>query len=266
MKLVAGVNSREFALITADSRITSEFSDGLRTRVDCCQKVFRIGERTIVGFAGNIVAMAGLLHTFGRPDRISPAAVTVDLLGRILPPALSEGFDKISRALPIRLHLSLIIAGAVSSSGFEMLVIESPGFAPRSIAPGDMVAGGTGVPVIKEFATDLVCGIRDVIQAFGRAAPEFVGWTIGSVLQQFLVASGVDTVGRILHTIYIDTDGVWRAPYECQVTPHLRAGTRVGPDNRWVQYDSRDNEITLMNPQELVGDNVREILGFDRFL
>ncbi|MCJ7509967.1 MAG: hypothetical protein MUP14_03655 [Dehalococcoidia bacterium] len=270
MTLVVGVNSDQCAIIAADSRVTSEWRDRMMTHVDCCQKVFRIGEATIIGFCGDLRAIADILGALSQIYQQAPDLVGVESLFERLPAALRAVWQESRRRSGFSADLGLIVAGRSHHGSFAMFLCESPSFGPQSVPANTLAIMGSGSSIIEPARDDFRRAIPQYMSFDGgRSGPESVVWTIACFVENRLEERGVASVGRVFHACCVDAKGVWRIPYSLARLVDIDkkeviVGTRIGDRNQWIQYSGDGTEIELLSPIDIVSDD--NLLRNDRTL
>jgi len=224
MTLVVGINLGDCAIITADSRVTTRWPGKLTTRVDCCQKVFRIGEATITGFCGDLIAIADVLSTFAQMYQSRPDLIDVETFFDRLPLALKLGsqlFRRISGRSP---DLGLIVAGRNSHGAFDMFLCQSPDYDAQALETNDIAIMGSGTPIVERLSNDLQRQLpvlmKQPLRPFDAEeyGPKFMApwitWIIADHVERRLKTSGISSVGRAFHTLCIDRETVRPIPYD----------------------------------------------------
>ncbi len=273
MTLVVGVNAGAFALLAADSRITTRWPSRLRTRADCCQKVVRVGEATIAGFCGDLVGIAEVLNTLSLIYQSNPAWLSIEEIESRFGPALAGGSIDFQTRKGRPLDVGVMFAGRTSDGQFRLLQYRPPNFNMERFGPVGFAAMGSGEPVIERVAKDFIRHMPDLISfhAETNTGPDVLAWEIGTFVERHLPATGIESVGRVLHTVCVERHDVTRVPYAIRRLVRLDAdsvehevivGTRIGSSGEWVQYSGPGDEIALQNPTELVTD--LKALRFDR--
>lgn len=263
MTLVVGVNAGDFALLAADSRITTAWPDRLRTRVDCCQKVLRVGEATIIGFCGDLVAIAEILTTFSLLHQANPAFVSIERFEASLAAGLREGSMDFHSRLGRPFEVGVMVAGRGNDGRISLVQCRSPQFHLEHIGTHGFTAMGSGEPIVERLARDFVRHMPETISfsADTGTAPDVLAWQIGAFVESHLPESGIDSVARVLHTLCVDAHDVSRIPYNIQTYSRLGnqgveweviVGTRTGERGKWIQYSGRGDEMVLESPLELV--------------
>ena len=269
MTLVIGINLGDGILITADSRVTTTWQRGLSTRVDCCQKVFRIAESTIVGFCGHLVAIADMLSFFYYMNQLRPDFLDIDILVNRLPLGLKSRAEEFMRINGWREDLGLIVGGKNGAGVFKLFSCQSPDYQAIPIEIYDTAVIGSGAPIVERMRADvrrnLPLMIRKQMKPFddmdrakyvSSIVAHNINFTLASHVEREVENDSLSSVGRIFHTIYIDAKNVWPIPYEslqlnelCQ--PELNIGTRY-ENGKWVQFRKDGTEIELVSPIEIV--------------
>lgn len=265
MTLVVGANAGTFALVAADSRITTAWPNRLRTHVDCCQKALRIGDATVAGFCGDLVAIAEIVTTFSFLYQKDPALMAVERVESYLGRALLEGSKDFQSRTGRPFEVGLIVAGRRQDGKFTVLQCRSPAFLIEPVGCPGFAAIGSGEPVVERVASDFVRNMPALVSfsASTNTGPDILAWEIGTFVARHLSESGVDSVGRVLHTVCVESHDVTKVPYEIRTLSKLEearveyevlVGTKTGPSGEWIQYSGRGDVIVLKNPTELVND------------
>lgn len=267
MTLVAGVHSDRFAVLTADSRLTSMWSSGKSTRVDCCQKVFRVGDRLIAGFCGDLVAMAETISGLSMIYQMNANFLVMDNIHERLPTILREYAKVIAEKLGRSPDLGLIVGGVSSSGKYGMVVCMSPSFDLCRVQLHEYALIGSGTPIIEPVAESYGKYIEEINQFAGGQAPDLTAANIAQFVDMHLKDFGITTVGRAMHSLCIDDKGVWRIPHgisrnrfefeegeiaEIKTDSFLR--TENDEDGNWIQYASDGTRIKLLTPMEIVAN------------
>ncbi len=279
MTLVVGINLGNCAIITADSRVTTRWPGKLTTRVDCCQKVFRISETTITGFCGDLIAIADVLSTFAQMYQLHPDLINVETLFKRLPLALklgSQEFRRISGRLP---DLGLIVAGRNSHGAFDMFLCQSPDYDIQALETGDIAIMGSGTPIVEHLSNNLQSQLPDLMrkpsrpfdaEEYGpRVLAPWITWIIAEHVECTLKTSGISSVGRAFHALCIDSETVRPIPLDIARLvdvdkKELVIGTRFEGGSKWIQYTADGTEIELVSPIDVVLND--KLLTRDRIL
>lgn len=273
MTVVAGINAGQFAIIAADSRVTTSWPERLRTHVDCCQKVFRIGDATIVGFCGDLVAIAEILTTFSLLYQANPQCVTIERFKACMGPGLREGSKDFYERTGRPFDVGVMAAGRTDKGEFDILLCQSPNFDVMKVGINQFAAMGSGTPIFEPIAKDIERHLPKTVDFSLEAAPHVLAFDLGVWLERKMPESSIDTVGRILHILCVQGHDVTRVPYEIQnlvtleedhLAKEVVVGTRSGESGEWIQYTGDGAQIILRNPMELLAD--KDFLRNDKTL
>lgn len=273
MTVVAGLNAGKFAIIAADSRVTTSWPERFRTHADCCQKVFRIGDATIVGFCGDLVAIAEILTTFSLLYRANPQSVTIERfkshIGRGLQKGSRDFYERTGRPF----ELGVMVAGRTHKGEFDILLCQSSNFDVAEIGVGRFAAMGSGTPIFERISKDIERHLPMTMNFSLEAAPYALAVDLGMWLKRELPESSIASVGRVLHVLCVGDNSVTRVPYEIRdlamltddrLETQVVVGTRSGDDGEWIQYTGDGSEIILRNPMDLLVN--KELLRKDKTL
>jgi hypothetical protein len=254
MTIVVGFNAGPYAIVSGDSRLTENTAVA---SIDCCQKVLAIGKRTVVGFSGHLDAVADLLASIRLWHTDRPDDVTVENLKANLPNLLRAGWADFCRLLKRKnVYLGILVTGQTASGACDMFLCESPAFVLEEIPPGAYGVMGSGAPAVERCGDQLATTLTSLepwLNNQGIEAQYALGWLMGNLLDSYLRKLKIESVGRVFHTILLDTKGAWCVPYEMtQPGSPVRIGTRKGNKDDWVQYRSDGTEIPLLDPVDIV--------------
>lgn len=213
MTLVAGVHSNRFAILSADSRITTVWGTGVETRVDCCQKVFRVGDESVIGFCGDLVAISEVLTTVSLLHQHDAKLVRFESLFAKLPRGLKAGMTDLSTRMGRAIQLGVIVAGRLAGGDCGMFACASPDYVPQLFSHHEYALMGSGEPILRPVARHYGVAIAGTMAYAGAQTPDIVAGRIGQVVDSHLERSGVRAVGRVLHHLCLDDGGVSRLNY-----------------------------------------------------
>jgi hypothetical protein len=225
----------------------------------------RIGEAIAAGFCGDLVAIAEILTTFSLIYQMRPSSMCIEEVDARLSDALLEGSKDFEARMGRPYEVGLMIAGRRQNGRIELLQLRSPGFAVERIPAPGFAAMGSGEPIVERVAADFIRHMPGTV-SFGESTntgPYALAWQIGAWVQGHLDEHGIDSVGRVLHTLCVEANDVTRVPYEISRLSRLEGesvefdiivGTRTGANGEWVQYSGSGGEVVLRNPTELVTD------------
>lgn len=273
MTVVAGINTSQFAIIGADSRVTTVWPERLCTHVDCCQKVFRIGDATIAGFCGDVVAIAEILTTFSLLYQDSPKSMAIERHKECLDRALRLASENFYERTGERYEVGVMVAGRGEQGQFEMLQCQSPRFNLSRVSVNQFAAMGSGAPIYEMVAADIAKHVPNIVDFCPETAPEGLAFLLGVRLERTMPEERIDSVGRVLHVVCVGKADVTRVPYEIRslialgehsVETEVVVGTRWGKSGEWIQYAGDGTQIVLVNPMDVLAE--RDLLRNERTL
>jgi hypothetical protein len=266
MTLVVGVNLKRGAIITADSRITFRLKDHPETHADYCQKIFRIGKKTISGVSGNLNSIVVVLTVLEKMFHHNPDEMNVESLYENLPKILKKESNNFFNETNNKLNIGLIVAGRRNQNNFQTFICKSPDFDPKIISINQFGTVGSGTPLIESIADDLRFNIPFWATDLGdsiphKFSPEIIGTLFPFFIESRIKKSNIPTVGRVYHTHYINSDGVWPIPYEINrihkkddntFDKKTILGSKIGDKGQWILYNGEGKEFELKSPFELL--------------
>jgi hypothetical protein len=268
LTVIAGINAGKFAIIAGDSRITITNEDGSKTYKDCCQKVFRISEATIIGFCGDIRIIADVLYRFQKMNQSNPQYMNIERLRSELQFHLlvfSKDFYERNKQF---FNLGVMVAGRTNNGSFKVFLSKSPDFKVDEIETGHFVAMGSGAPNFYRIVGDIERILSYTLDGDDDlpvgAAPWITVSNLGTYLERYLLKVPDPSVSTILHAVCIDEKSVTPIPYESRrlmkandglFKTSIIGGTRLEKGSCWIQYYGEGNEIKLKFPVDLLADS-----------
>lgn len=278
MTLIVTVNTPEISLMLGDARLSLVDVDGVFRYDDCCQKVFRLSETTVLGFAGDVLAAADYIGTFAAlyrqidPDRYNHALSIQQLvLSHVLNQArFAEAFRFPDGSLP---SIDFVFTGRAHASVpiFQTLHLSLPDGNVELLTQQGITVLGSGKAFFEPIARMLANSLDEFREAATREPdpPHWLAWRILTFVSSMLLLQATRegtlppaSIGTILHGMYVDTDritsmgSILHAPTDFLGSPLKAAfggGYRVTFENeRFRLRTHRGDDIILLTPPELI--------------
>ena len=274
MTLIVTVNTPEISLMLGDARLTAMDQHGTATYDDCCQKVYRLSESTVLGFAGDLLVAADFLNTLTAlyhplgENTFNERFSIQELILRTVPQI--KQFGDSFRYPDGTLHPSdFVFTGRARPNVpvFQTLHLRFPDGHFELLTQEGITVLGSG----REFFEPIAKMLAGCLPHYREVAadhpdpPHYLAWQIQSFICSMLLnqrSARPQSFGTILHGMYVDQHRITslectlESPCEFLGVP-IKASFGGGyhvtfENNRFCLRTADGRKAVLMTPAEVI--------------